>query len=132
MNEKLHDYNFGELEIKLPRHWVPISELDQIAEEFSQESGTQNNYDTLKILKEKNIDVKNDKADFNGVNFFLLHLGLINGEFLSRIMKYNFKDSYTNIDHLCSYIEILKKQYSMSLDEDEEIVVSALRELVSN
>lgn len=132
MSEGLHGYNFGEMTINLPRHWVPISELDQIAEEFSEKRGMENNYDTLKILKEKNIDVKDGKADFNGVNFYLLQLGLINREFLSGIMEHNFSESYTNIEHLSSYLKILQRQIGGEiLNNEEKEVISALEKLVS-
>ena len=130
MNEKLHSYKFKETTIKMPRHWVNKSELKKIAEEF----GFQKSDNLDEVFKNTGVDTQGDSVDFNGVNFFLLqmHIGQVSGEFLNRIVTYNFDSEYVSVDILINTIRNLQVNIEESLvDPDEKEVIAVLKRLVN-
>jgi hypothetical protein len=137
MENEIHKYLVGNIKLLLPRQWVPIEELKEIAVgiDFPEHDNLSN------ILQEQGIDVKGDKADFTGVNISLLEKGIISSEFLKIIIESNFSEEFVEVNKL---IQLFKntnfekpsnKELSQDEDEDEDEdvnkVISALITLVN-
>ena len=138
MDNELNDYKFDDMTITLPRQWVPIKELEGLANQLGFEASNLKD-----VFKNYGIDTQGEfadydgihegeHADFNGVNFFLLHKGQISAEFLAKIIKHNFDNDYVDLGDFTSYLEELQKSIGQGISKQEvNAVVSVLKDLVS-
>lgn len=133
MTTEINNYNFGNTKITLHRKWVPVEELEKIANEFGFSSS-----DTLQdVLIDSGIDIKETSqgkklADFNGVNFYLIGKGVVSQEFLCSILDYNFEDEYVPVIDIFNVLgEIMKSIKEEPSTEEVNTVLSALKEVVS-
>jgi len=130
MNEHLQDYIFRDQTIKLPRQWVELEDLREIAIE-NEYKEHQNLPD---LLQSQGIDVNGDKVDFTGVNLSLLNRGTISSEFLKTIIDSNFQDEFLNVQDLYQFLqeiefEKLGKPMEPS-DYEFNLVLSALQNMM--
>jgi hypothetical protein len=128
MENELRVYSIGDTEIELPRQWVPIEDLRDITSELG--------YDSEKpleqILKDSGIDTDSDlgKADFTGVNIFLLKKGLFSSEFLKTILDSNFDNDFIKSHELISLFYDFKIEENSDVTiEEARVVISALKDL---
>lgn len=128
MNNEIHEYKFNDMSIIMPRHWVPISELEKLANELGFEDS--NNLDN--IFDSMGIDTQGESADFNGINFFLLHKGQVSGHFLSKIIKHNFDDDYVTLVDFMNYLKVLQVSIGKGhANQEVKEVLSVLKTMIS-
>ena len=133
MSNEIHKYQFGGLEVELPRKWVPLAELEDIAKDF----GFQNSDDLEGIFMSLGIGLKalpneEKQADFNGVSFYLLGEGLISAEFFSSILNHNFGDDYVPVIEIFDFIgKLMNSVKNGPTVKEMNMVVSSLKRLVA-
>ena len=123
MENEMRVYSIGDTEIDLPRQWVPIEDLRDI----SSELGFENEAPLEQVLRESGIDIDPDaeKADFTGVNVFLLKKGLFSSEFLKTILDSNFDNEFVKSHELIALF------YDFKIEEGSEVTVEEARVVIS-
>lgn len=105
MENEIYNYSFGELELKLPRKWVKLDELEDLAGELGFELVD----DLVDILGESDVEIKDDMADFNQVYFFLMKRGIAPLDFLIDVINAHYQNErYTPFSDLINFLAALE------------------------
>lgn len=128
MENEMRVYGIGDTQLDLPRQWVPTEDLRDVASEL----GYENDMPLEQVLRDNGIDIDPDteKADFTGVNIFLLKKGLVSSEFLKTIIDSNFDNDFIKIQELVALIHDFKVDESSEVTvEEARVVISVLKDL---